>query len=335
MKILKRVLLIFVLISVSCAKDDKSGTTEFDLFNRTANPIYESPYGLAADPSVIKVNDTLFLYYTAEDGIGVAFSLDNGINWTRPNNSQQDYIALSRQADHWDNTIETAEVIKVGNEFKMYYSGYREGESDNPHVQNYEIGLAVSQNGIDFTRIPQSIDHPILPRDLSNDDALDRHAMTSPGVVYNNGIYYMIYAGWNVSDNWTGINSGIRILGATSADGINWQKIAMPILMASDIAYSPDINEASLIKTYDGFWFIPFSTDKSIGIARSSSFTGQYDVYPKAIVSPEFDWESEVTAPDGIVEDGKMRLWFHGVKEPDYWPWVIGYAEAEYPLNWD
>ncbi len=309
--------------------------TELDLFTRIEAPVYESPFGLAADPSITIVNDTLFLYYSAEGGIGVAISLNNGIDWSRPGDSEEDYLALSRQLDKWDNTLETVEVVKVGNEFKMYYAGYREGESDNPHVENYEIGLATSQNGIDFTRIPQSLNQPILARDTSNANTLDRHAITSPGIVHEDGVYYMVYAGWNVTDNWKGINAGIRILGATSADGVTWQKMEEPILIASDIRYSPNVNEATLMRSDDGFWYIPFSTDRSIGIARSNSFFGNYDVFPEAIVSPQFDWDNEVTAPDGIIQDGKVRLWFHGVKEPDYWPWVIGYTEAEYPMNWN
>lgn len=45
----------------------------------------------------------------------------------------------------------------------MYYSGYREGESDNPHVENYEIGMAVSSNGIDFNRVAEVWSNPLLP----------------------------------------------------------------------------------------------------------------------------------------------------------------------------
>ena len=335
MRISNNILLFLVLLSVSCSDDEVSETMESELFYRTENPVYESPFGLAADPSVLRANDTLLMYYSAEGGIGVTFSLDNGLNWDRPDNSDQDYLALTRQANHWDNTLETVEVIKVENEYKMYYAGYREGEADNPHVENYEIGLATSQNGIDFARIPQSINQPILTRDTSDENTFDRHAMTSPGIVYENGEYYMIYAGWNVTNDWTGANAGIRILGATSTDGINWEKVEEPLLIASDVYYSPDVNEASLLKAEDGIWYIPFSTDKSIGIARSNSFLGNYEIFPETIIWPQFNWDNEVTAPDGIIEDGKMRIWFHGVKEPNYWPWVIGYTEAEYPLNWN
>jgi len=42
----------------------------------------------------------------------------------------------------------------------------------------------------------------------------------------------------------------------------------------------------------------------------------------------------ELTAPDGLIENGKLRLWYHGVKAPLYFPWPVGYAEADYPLEW-
>lgn len=335
MRKFKNIKIVLFLFIVSCSNNNNFKQNVDAFFFRSENPVYESPLGLAADPSIIIENDTIFMYYSAEGGIAVTFSLDNGVNWIRPNNSQTDYIALNSQPDKWDNTLETAEVLKVDNKYKMYYAGYREGESDNTYVENYEIGLAISQDGIDFERVSESINQPIITRNTSNENTFDRHAMTSPGIVFDNGIYHMIYTGWNVSGDWTGDNAGIRILGAKSSDGINWTKLQEPILVADDINYSHDVNEASLIKTDDGFWYIPFSTDKSIGIARSNTFVGDYEVYPEAIVSPKFDWDSEVTAPDGIVKNGKMRLWFHGVKEPDYWPWVIGYTEAEYPLNWN
>ncbi len=335
---MKNKLFLFLSIlffGISC-KEDLPETSE-KLFNRSSSPVFESSLNIAADPSIIRSNDTLFMYYSAENQIiGVVLSLNGGDTWISPNmNNEEDYPALSGQADNWDNTLETIDVIKTDNIYRMYYAGYREGESDNDHVENYEIGLATSLDGIHFTRHPQSIDHPILARDTSNDHSNDRHAITSPGVVYHDDMFYMIYAGWNVTDDWTGANAGIRIMGATSSDGINWSKLSTPIILPSEVTYSPDINEASLLISSDGYWYILFSTGSSIGIARATNFSNTYDIYPEAIVTPEFSWESEVTAPDGIIENGTMRIWYHGVKAPLYFPWVIGYSEAKYPLNWN
>ncbi len=339
---LRAFLLIFtsIFVFIACNKeenprDDDPMTT--GLFSRTSEPVFESPSELAADPSLLKSGDTLYMYYSAENFIiAVVISLDDGKTWRSPDgNNSVDYAALHASEDGWDQTLETIDVIKVGDEFWMYYSGYIEGIDDNGGtISQYEIGLATSTNGLDFTHHPESIEGPILARDVSDKNTLDRDAMTSPGVVYEGGKFYMIYAGWNVQENWTMPNAGIRLLGAISDDGVNWTKLEDPIIKPTEVAYSQDINEAALFKSDDGYWYIPFSTGSSIGIARSTSFTGPYDIYPKAIVDPEFDWDSEVTAPDGFIEDGEMRLWYHGVKAPLYWPWVIGYSEANYPLDW-
>lgn len=325
---------LFLLFS--CDKEIPKDMTDVP-FNRIEAPVFESPINLAADPSVLRIGDSLMMYYTAEDfKIGIAISIDDGVSWNSPDgDNTKDYAALEGNPDGWDRTLETIDVIKVNNEYWMYYTGYIEGGDDNGgELSNYEIGLAISEDGINFTRHPQSVENAILSRDVSNENTDDRHAMTSPGVVYEGGIFYMIYAGWNITDNWTGPNAGIRILGATSSDGIDWIKSENPLILPTDVTYNNDINEASLIKSEDGFWYIPFSTGSSIGIARSVTFEGPYDIYPTEIVTPQYNWDSEVTAPDGIIENGKIRLWYHGVRAPLYWPWVIGYSEADYPMEW-
>lgn len=326
---------LFLVLLYACQDSSKPPSSE-DLFQSSAQPVFESSLNLAADPSMLRVSDTLFMYYSAADyEIGVVYSIDNGLTWLFPDgNNTEDYGALSGRPDEWDQTLETIDVVHLDGIYYMYYTGYREGESDNEHVANYEIGLATSTNGIDFVRHPLSDNGPILRRDTSI-NANDRHAMTSPAVQYVDGTFYMTYTGWNVAENWTGPNAGFRIMGATSSDGINWTKISDPLIKSTEISYSSDINESALIYSAENnTWYIPFSTDRSIGIARSQEFDGPYDIYNKPIISPNDDWNSEVTAPDGLIENGKLRLWYHGVKEPNYWPWVIGYSEAEFPLEW-
>ena len=325
-----------IILIASCDKSNPD-IPEYTLFETKSDPVYESPLSLAADPSILRVSDTIFMYFSAADyEIGIVFSLDNGENWIVPDgNVNEDYGAISGQPDNWDQTLETVDVIKVNDLYYMYYTGYRENESDNEHVENYEIGLATSANGIDFTRHPSSENGSILGRDLSNINSNDRHAMTSPAVQYVDGQFFMTYTGWNVAQDWTGPNAGFKILGATSDDGINWTKLSTPLIESFEVGYSPDINESSLIYSAEtNEWYIPFSTDISIGIAKASNFGGSYEVFPESIIRPNNSWGGEVTAPDGVIENGKMRLWYHGVETPLYWPWVIGYSEADFPLNW-
>ena len=294
---INRVLISVITFFTFCScNEDRNMDPSDELFDRTESPVFESPIDLAADPSILRIGDSLMLYYTAENfKIGVVFSEDDGISWNSPNGDfDTDYAALEGNSTGWDATLETIDVLKVDNEYWMYYTGYVEGGDDNGGIlSNYEIGLAISTDGVNFIRHPQSIDNSILGRDTSNLNTNDRHAMTSPGVVYDGNTFYMIYAGWNITDNWTGPNAGIRILGATSEDGINWIKIESPLILPTDVPYNSDINEASLIRSDDGFWYIPFSTGSSIGIARSESFEGPYDIYRNEIVTPQFSWDSD------------------------------------------
>ncbi|MCI4669456.1 MAG: family 43 glycosylhydrolase [Bacteroidia bacterium] len=327
----------FLILLSGFGCSNKSVLPLSDLFNHNEEPVFQSPFNIAADPSILVVGDTTFMYYSAENQkIGLVISVDSGKTWQSPDgNSNDDFGVLNGRDDAWDQVLETVDVIRVGDEFWMYYTGYRPKDKDNKHVNNYEIGLATSNDGFKFTRHPQSLEKAILQRDTTDENTNDRHALTSPGVILDNGKFYMIYAGWNVADNWRGANAGIRILGATSDDGIKWTKMDQVLLGPNDVPYTPDVNEASLIKSEDGYWYIPFSTDKSIGIARSKSFESGYEVYPETIVPFGKGWKGEVTAPDGFIEDGKLKLWYHGAKRPLYLLWSIGFSEADYPLDWN
>jgi len=119
------------------------------------------------------------MYFSAADyEIGVVYSLNDGATWiTSDGNATKDYGAISGQPDNWDKTLETVDVMKVNSLYYTYYTGYRENESDNEHVANYEIGLATSANGIDFTRHQTSENGPILGRDLRDINSNDRHAI--------------------------------------------------------------------------------------------------------------------------------------------------------------
>ena len=127
---LKHLLILFVLVfSLSACNKKEPSLDEVmqqssALFERTETPVFESPLNLAADPSIIRTGDSLIMYYSAEEItsderiFGVVVSEDNGETWSAPDgNNERDYPALYSQPDGWDNTLETVDVIKVGNEF--------------------------------------------------------------------------------------------------------------------------------------------------------------------------------------------------------------------------
>jgi len=91
-------------------------------------------------------------------------------------------------------------VLKVGNVYKMYYTGLG---------TNRQIGLATSTDGINWTKLSSN---PVFPKGPSG--AFDADHVDYASVIFYNNKYWMWYAGWN---------AGVRQIGlATSTDGLSW-----------------------------------------------------------------------------------------------------------------
>lgn len=312
---------------------------------RINTPVFESPLNIASDSAIIRIDaSTLHMYYTAENAkIALVISTDNGQSWQHPTDSTvDDFAVLTGRPANWDKILETVDVVKVDNEYWMYYTGYRDGESDNTVVENYQVGLAISTDGgMSFTRTRDatSMNGPIIPMSASDDMAMDRHAITSPSVVLDNGVFYMVYTGWNTTDNFSGPGAGIWTLGATSVDGISWTKQAGPLLQLSDVSWADgSINESDIYLSSDGTWHFVFTAEEGIGLGRATTPFGPYTFSAGPLFSAQYDWEiAEIVAPNVIVEDGilvngsALRIWYTGIETDAFYPAVVGYAEAPYP----
>ncbi len=284
------------------------------------------------------------MYYTAENfKIGLVVSNDNGASWQHPTNSAtEDFSVLQGQPNKWDQVLETVDVLKIGNEYWMYYTGYREGESDNVHVENYQVGLAISTDGgLSFIRHTSSVDAPIMPINFIDDTSLDRHAITSPTVVFDNNVFSMIYTGWNTSNNFTGADSGIRTLGATSTNGIDWTKRTNPVINFDDIPWTDNsIDESDVYLAPNGTWYFLFTAQEGIGLAIASDIFGPYTFFSEPLLVKKFAWElAEIVAPNVIIEEGilttgaALKIWYTGIETDTFFPSVIGYAESPYPVE--
>jgi len=337
-------LTIFAFTLVSCSNKSDDPTVDTQTFKKLSTPVFESPLKIASDPSVIRIDaDTLHLYYTAENlHIGLVISSDNGRSWQHPNGiTDNDYAVLSGRPNNWDKVLETVDVIKVGSEYWMYYTGYRDGESDNAIVENYQIGLAISiDGGFSFVRHVSSVGAPLIPLDV-NPAGRDRHAMTSPSVTKKDGKFYMSYTGWNTTNGFTGTGAGFWVVGATSNDGITWNKLPDPLFSADIISWTTTgINEADMILAPNGKWYYFFTAEEGIGVVTSDNFTGPFvSNHSGPLITPEHAWEqAEVVAPNILFEDGyllsgqSVRIWYIGVETDAFYPAVIGYAEAAFPL---
>ncbi len=306
-------------------------------FVKRAMPVWEG-FPVAGDPTVIRDGNVLRMYYTSlylSDTLGKlvisgAKSTD-GISWEVMAGSEtEDSIALDYRANEWDKHLETAEVIKSGNKILMYYSGYPvESQEMGTIIGNGEIGLATSTDRITFSRVQSA---PVLTR--GSQDTKDFNALFSPTIIHENCTYYMLYTGWCI-DNCN--QPFIGLLGATSVDGIHWNKYQKPILFGNQLNLDWvgfTLAEADLVKGTDNKYYLFFTGENGIGVAKSAHPFGPWDVYPNPILVKEYNWESsKIVAPSVIIENDKVRLWYMGVVG-EFEDFSIGYAEADFPLQW-
>lgn len=316
-------------------------------FSKHPSPVWEGQW-VAGDPCIIRVNDSLYLYYTgvtlgdlSDDGddkiiIGVAHSTD-GINWefAKPLNdaSPEESIALTGDMNGWDKILETAFVLQKDDDFFMYYAGYNQTSEDTGElVAKGQIGIAVSSDGLTFNRFLSS---PIIETDTVN----DKDGVFSPSVIFFNGTYYMVYTGWCL-ENCTGDVQGFGLLGATSSDGIKWSKYDELIIGAEDISWGINVKEAELVKGPDGLFYLFFTSDinkrlSAIGMARSDHPFGPWEVHPYPIISKTYTWEGTgPIAPAVLIEEGVIRVWYMAPVDATFSDFYIGYAESELSRFW-
>jgi len=305
---------------------------------------FKGQFWCAGDATIIKDGPLYRMYYTSVNPnrggfcvICLRVSIDT-VNWDYlPAEGSVKGLVFEGTDDGWDYAAETPFLLKNGDEYWLYYCSYRkEGWQirGNPAM----IGLAKSTDGIRFERVSSQ---PILS---PTSGWLDKDTLTSPSVIKEEDMYYMIYAGHRLHD--VENTENLHILGATSHDGITWTKLKNPVLGAMPgLDWTKNgVAEAELIKGHDGKFYLFFSgidyhTHKRerfvIGVAQSEMPFGPWDVNPQPIVVPsgrlgKFD-EYSVIAPGVLLDGDIVRLWYHGFATDK--TISTGYAECKWPIR--
>lgn len=262
------------------------------------------------NPSVVKIDNTYYNYYSGYDGsvwkTGLATSHD-GVNWTKHESNP----VLDLSENGFDTQYIAANGAAVEFNGKVYY--YYQAMDDNGVTQ---IGLATSDDGVSFTKK----EVPVLS--LGESGTWDALAVADPYVINHEGYLIMYYLGMN--------ELGIQRLGvAKSTDGINWEKsVANPILDVGSKG-SFDMNglgEPSVIYNAPYFYMIYTGRDekekRDIGLATSLDGINWSKISAEGIFHdrPMGTWDDSVICDTTLILDGdQLLVWYGGgnVNSPD------------------
>lgn len=291
----------------------------------------------AGDPSVLHDGSIWRLFYTdgihQADGtntvIAQAISTD-GLTWTQIGGNMTSGIVVAGSGGDTAN-LEAATIFKAGDSYVLLYSAYADTDGA---LSGFPAALhaAVSTDGVNFTAVAGG---PVL---APTQGGYDNDAVYSPTVIAVSGGYLMLYCGHAYTDaSAVGGAVGVRLLAATSTDGITWTKHDEPVLTADPALswMSDGVAEPSLIQGPDGKWYLFFTglhgDERVIGIAVATDPLGPWEVAPAPIVTAAtlgLPSGGGVIAPEAELTDGVLRLWF-GAVSPDGQQ-SIAYAEADW-----
>lgn len=299
----------------------------------TVDPVHTGIYGIASDPVVLRIGDRFRMYYTGLDPfrgrtVICAAVSDDGYSWTSEETGHAiPGLVLEGSDGAWDENLEGCYAVVRDGTVYLYYSGYQD-VGDPAKGFPAALGLATSSDGLTFNRIGAE---PIL-EPLAN--GFDTHAIYSPVVVADAGGWTMVYCGHAYS----GPHTGVRLLGATSPDGITWTRHPTPVLEGGPERswMSWGAAEPALIAV-DGTWWLLFTglndQERVIGLAYSSSPFGPWTVRADPVFTPTRGTfaNKQLLAPHAIPEEDRLRVWLIGTNE-DSETISIGYGQGPWPL---
>ena len=267
------------------------------------NPIFsvkDVPYfTLSVDQGQVMYDDGIYkmwfmnLYYNGMADVSYAESND-GISWHIASNGP---VLTAGQPGNWDdNSVGMGYILKENGAYKYYYVGNRE-----PHTGMRQIGMAVSQDGINWEKYPD----PVLPSD-SSQWFLGVHS-----VIKINNEYYMYYEASSEFDYTFNINL------ATSTDGIHWTKYTNnPILLPSQSWEQGSVSYAT-ITNYNNGYMMTYSnrSQTAIGVAYSNDGI----TWNKDNQNPKFStqdatggWCTKTSYPYSLKVGNEYRIYYSG-----------------------
>src|SRR5208282_4677746 len=264
-------LILAALLLVGCSNSQQMANsvdpaTGWAKWTKSSAPAYSGASRIVSDPAVITDDFAFRLAYTSVDftnpagphaSISMATSSDSS-TWSAVPNATggtgfRGEVLRGRDAQ-WDENLETPFLMKTQNGYYLYYSGYRDGVTPGEPAKGLpaSLGLATSTDGVTFTRVQSD---PILS---PTPGSFDSDAIYSPDIIPFQGGYLMVYAG-HCYTNGPG-TPGVRIMSATSPDGITWTKSEEPLLSPKTPPewMRDSVAEPAIILGPDGYLYLFF-----------------------------------------------------------------------------
>ena len=220
----------------------------------------------------------------------------------------------------WDShNIFAPMVVKNSGRYWMYYSAGPNGPKNGKEYTDYQIGLAISEDGFHFQKHPGN---PLLPLGLrDNFHAKPAVLRDAEGrLCKEDGLFKMWFNGNRAND----------VEYATSEDGIHWQKYEENPVFRS--AYAPTvIKDGNLYR----MWYTMGSYGAfRIGYAESTDGMHWAEPIENPIMEPRLTWEMENVFYPFVIKTAGGYYLFYTVMGGQPHQCNLGYATSSDGISW-
>ena len=321
-------------------------------------PVWEGQYAAVGDPSVVHVGADYLMFHHCIDvqrqpqgaEICLARSAD-GLRWRHARTALSSWFGRGRllqaQIGGWDEAHETPFAQVIDGMFRLYVLGYK-GAGFFVDPPSAGIGLVSSADPLKFGPMPPPVLVPSVPG--------DRGGITSPSVARTPQGDVLYYTGWacSMADPacLTGAVAQQLSLMAVPLDSQGLPQ-GEPRAVVADpgLAWTNGgVSEAQVVAGPDGRFYLFFSSLSGpadipdalqrIGVAVADDPFGPFQFAAAPLIEPgdvAGAWASGgVLAPSVLIEDGRVRLWFHAFETDSAGAIIkarVGYAEHPWPLD--
>jgi len=309
-----------VLICLACSQ---VASAQISWQKAEGNPIVPAGVGAgyAFNPAVLVDNPAkLYRMWFQAQSYAVGWSVfaaisEDGVSWyTFADNP----VLEAGTAQFETDGVASCDVIRVGSEYRIYYTGL-EG------CCRSSIGLATSTDGLHWTRYAGN---PVLQPSATGWDA---ETLSGPRVIRDGSRYLMYYRGNGGGSVQTGL--------AVSNDGITWTKDPRnPVLpLGGSGSWDQSGTEPGGVFVDHGMFHMFYNgaspgSPEAVGLATSpdgvtwQKLTGN----PVLTGGGPGSWDGNVAAGSVIVEQRVTKLWYSGNPVGGH-DWSIGLATAALP----